>query len=282
MADPATAHGRTPGERNRNAEHHQTILHISDIHATRNRPLYGRVDGLLRLHRIAAYAAAAGLTPEAIVVTGDLAQAGHPEVYPAVDAELRKLSAQLAAPVFVALGNHDDPDAARAMTGHALAHHRCGLTERLRIITLDSSSGSLPAGQLDWLRRQLRRPYEWGTVLALHHPPVPSPLPALSQRGLANTSDLLAALAGSDVRLVMAGHYHHAMSGSFSGHPLWVGPSLAYQQIMNAGPDVVSGEDSAMFSIVQITSHGLSAAPVSIEASTPLFTVPAHLSTSIP
>jgi len=34
-------------------------------------------------------------------------------------------------------------------------------------------------------------------------------------------------LAGSDVRVILSGHYHHAMSGVFAGRPVVVAPGVA-------------------------------------------------------
>lgn len=259
----------------------QTILHISDIHATDGELLYGRVDGIARLHRVAEYAASAGLTPEAIIITGDLAQTGHGNVYPKLQDAFDRCAALLGAPVFTTLGNHDDPAQARTLRDHARAHHRVVELERMRIVTLDTSSGSISREQLDWLSGVLERPYGWGTILAMHHAPAASPLPALARRGLTRSRELSSVIAGRDVRLILAGHYHHTMSAMFFGVPVWVGPSLAYEQIMNAGPNEVSGQDSAMFGIVQFTESEFSAAPVSLASTNPLFTVPAGRTTSV-
>jgi Icc protein len=173
--------------------------------------------------------------------------------------------------VLTVLGNHDDPVTARVLTGHALAHHRVLTVGALRFVLLDSSTGSLGSAQLDWLAETVAEPFGMGTVIAVHHAPVPSPLPTLSKIGLRNPELLAEALRGSDARLILAGHYHHPMNSLFHGVPVAVGPSLAYHQIMNAGPATVSGHDSAMFSLVQVTADQVSCAPVSLQAAHPLF-----------
>ena len=263
-----------------------TILHLSDIHATAGDLLYGQIDGLERIRQVAAYARSAGITPEAVVVTGDLIQRGHAAAYPAVDEALRLLGEAVGAPVLTVLGNHDDDDAARRLAGHVQSHYRVEHIGELRFILLDSSTGSLDRAQLTWLRGVLSRPYGLGTVVALHHAPVPSPMPTLSKTGLRNPEEFAAALAGSGVRIILAGHYHHPMfgsfiSGSFDAIPVSVGPSLAYHQVMNAGPDTVSGHDLAMFSLLHATGSSITAVPVSLLAARPLFSVPAP-SLSVP
>ncbi|WP_130176304.1 metallophosphoesterase [Cryobacterium sp. SO1] len=259
-----------------------TILHLSDVHATTGELLYGQVDGLARLRQVGEYVVAAGVTPEAVVVTGDLVQRGHSAAYENVDRALRDLGERVGAPVFTVLGNHDSPRHAAGLTGHMQGHYRATTVGDLRLVLLDSSSGSLDPDQLVWLRGVLAVPFGMGTVVALHHAPIPSPLPTLSKIGLRDPRLLAHALRDSDTRLILAGHYHHPMNGLFHGLPVAVGPSLAYHQVMNAGPATVSGHDFAMFSLVQVTADQISTAPVSLQAGHPLFstTVPPLTSTS--
>lgn len=260
---------------------HDTILHISDVHATTGELLYGQVDGLYRLDAVAEYAKEAGLTPEAIVVTGDLVQSGHTEAYGPLSAAFDRIGRLLNAPVIAAIGNHDHPESAELALFAGERSRRSILLERMRIVVLDTSSGTIDDAQLDWLTALLEQPHGLGTVIVMHHAPLPSPLPTLAKQGLGNPERFASIIANTDVRLILAGHYHHPMSGVFAGIPVWVGPSLAYQQIMNAGPDRVSGHDEAMFSIVQIGADFMVTAPVSLARTTPLFALPAGLSTSV-
>ena len=252
-----------------------TVVHLSDVHATIGELLYGQVDGVARLEQVGEYVVAAGVTPEAVIVTGDLAQRGHSAAYPAIDRSLTALGERVGAPVFTVLGNHDVRADARVLDGHRDGHYRVVTVGDVRIVLLDSSTGELDAEQLDWLAATLARPHGTGTIVALHHAPVPSPLPALSKIGLREPALFAAAIAGSDVRLILAGHYHHPMTALFHGVPVAVGPSLAYHQIMNAGPSAVSGHDLAMFSLVQLTAAQVSTAPVSLQSPSPLFSIPA-------
>jgi len=253
-----------------------TILHVSDVHATDGGLLYGAVDGLERLDRVGAYAERTGITPELVIVTGDLAERGHPGAYPSIDRAMRRLEETLGVPVLTVLGNHDDPVAARALTGHAAGHARVVHVGLLRIILLDSSSGRLDTAQLELVRSTLRMPFGLGTVIALHHAPVGSPLPTLAEAGLADPETFLDALVGGDVRLVLAGHFHHALSANLRGIPVSVGPSLAYHQVMDAGPDLVSGHDASMFSLVHLTEQSVSTSTFSLRDTVPLFSAPAR------
>lgn len=258
-----------------------TILHLSDVHATDGTLLYDAVDGLARLEQVGDYAIAAGITPEVVLVTGDLIERGHDRAYPALADALERLSTRLRAPVMTVVGNHDTA-AVRDLPEHALGTPAPGAITadrirhvgELRLALLDSSSGRLDPAQLDWLREQLAQPHGVGTVIALHHPPVPSPLPSLAQQALADGDALMRSLEGTDVRLVLSGHFHHAMSASAHGIPISVGPSLVYQQVMDAGRDRVSGGDDAMFSLIHLTGASVSTSAVRLTSPSPLFTKP--------
>lgn len=251
-----------------------TVLHISDVHATEEGLLYGTVDGVGRLERVGEYARSVGMTPEAIIITGDLAQRGHPGAYPAVARACDRLAKIVGAPVFTVLGNHDDPTAATVLPRHRHGHVGVEHVEGYRIVRLDSSTGSLGAEQLTWLAETLREPSESGSIVALHHAPVESPLPSLSTQGLADAHELLSVLEGSDTRAILAGHFHHSLTASLGGIPVFVGPSLAYHQVMDAGPDTVAGHDAPMFSLVQFTAIGVSAAAIGLHSPPPIFSRP--------
>lgn len=251
-----------------------TVLHLSDVHATESGELYGAVDGLARLRSVSDYATEAGITPEVVLITGDLVQRENPGAYAAFELACRRLEHELGAPVLTVLGNHDDPVAARTLTGHETSHFGVTFIEDFRIVRLDSHTGSLGGEQLAWLADTIRAPYGRGTIIAIHHAPLDSPLPALRKQGLRDADELLRVLRGSDVRALLAGHFHHPLSATADDIPVFVGPSLAYHQVMDADPNSVAGHDSPMFSLVRLTSHEVSVATVSLCEPQPLFRKP--------
>lgn len=251
-----------------------TILHLSDLHATASGLLYDTVDTLQRIDQVADYAIGAGITPEAVVVTGDLIQRGHRDAYPALSDALRRLGERVGAPVHTVLGNHDDPFAARILPGHRDAHARVVELDTLRLILLDSHSGALSDAQHDLVADTLATRFGMGTVIALHHAPLGSPMPVLAKQGLRHPERLIDLLDGSDCRLILAGHFHHPLSATVSGIPISVGPSLAYHQVMNAGPAAVSGVDAPMFSLVHLTATSVSTSAIALHSPAPLFSAP--------
>ncbi|WP_206446420.1 metallophosphoesterase family protein [Agrococcus sp. KRD186] len=256
-----------------------TILHLSDVHATDGALLYDPVDGIERLEQVGRYAIDAGVTPEAIVVTGDLIERGNEAAYPALAVAFDRLSAALGAPVLAVPGNHDTAavDALLGRAGAAVAPgsltaDRVVHVGQLRFALLDSADGGLHPQQLDWLREQLAEPFGIGTVVTLHHPPLPSPLPSLAKQSLVQGEALMQLLSDTDARLVLAGHFHHPMWAVQAGVPISVGPSLVYQQVMDAVPGTVAGDGEAMFSLVHVTPSTVSASSVRLASPAPLFT----------
>lgn len=244
-----------------------TVLHVSDVHATAGEPLFPDVDGIERLRRVADHVESSLLRPDIVVVTGDLAQHGAASTYPALAGALEDLCMRLGCPAVVVPGNHDAPAAFASVFGRHPVEHVRGF----RVIGLDSSAGRLSRDELDRLRRELESPAPNGTVLALHHPPIPSPAAALAGRELVASEQLAAVIRGSDVVAILAGHFHHPMSGMFAGISLWVSGSLAYLQDVGTPAGTVVGLDSPGYSLVRCSRHGVSALPLSLHTPEVLF-----------
>ena len=213
------------------------LVQLTDLHLVADgADLPGGVDTAALLERALQTVLDAGIGPAALVLTGDLTDHGRPEEYRRLRTIVEPAAQRLDAPVVYAAGNHDDRAALRehllgvAGSDDPLDHGvRVG---DLRIIVLDSTvpghpHGSVEPRQLEWLRAELAEPAPAGTVLAMHHPPLPSAAPLASAVPLVNRRDLAAALEGSDVRLVLAGHTHVASAGTLGGIPVWTGGPLA-------------------------------------------------------
>jgi Icc protein len=218
------------------------LVQLSDIHLTTSGigPHGARTrDNLLAALRVAA---AAGLRPDVFLLTGDLADAGEGPCYDDLAAILTDAARASGAPgasVVYLPGNHDDRDTFRRHLlgdgGSAGApvnqtHWRDGL----RIIALDSTIPGEDGGALDdqtlrYLRSELATEAQDGTIVALHHPPVPSPVEPMARIALRDPGRLRDAIAGSDVRLVLCGHSHHEAFGMAGATPVWVSPAIAYR-----------------------------------------------------
>jgi Icc protein len=235
------------------------ILHLTDLHL----PSAVGVD---------AAASLAGLLADcrdlpaldAVVVSGDVTNDGSAQGYALATELVGGFARDRGLPVLFATGNHDDRAAFEAALGSG---HRgrggadggrlllpgtdlraaVSRTGGWRLITLDSLlvgevRGRLGERQLTALREELRAPYGDGTVLVLHHPPVwPDRAPQRTV-GLQDATALAGVVAGTDVRLVLCGHFHAPLLGQLAGVPVWAGPAV----LTRIHLDVPSGHDVAV------------------------------------
>jgi 3',5'-cyclic-AMP phosphodiesterase len=210
-----------------------TLVQITDVHLVpEGARLAGGLDPAPPLAAALEAVAAAGTDVAALLLTGDLADGGDAASY----ARLRRMLEPVAVPVVCAAGNHDDRAALRE---HLLGEpHSAAPFDHvtriggLRVIVLDSTvpgraGGELDPDQLAWLAAELADPAPDGTVLALHHPPLPSPSRLMQGMGLRDSARLGAVLDGSDVRVVLSGHTHVTSAGTLAGIPVWTGASTS-------------------------------------------------------
>lgn len=216
------------------------LVHISDTHLLAGEGrLYGRVDGSARLRELLSALELTGRRPEAIVFTGDLADHGEVAAYAELAAIVDPVAARLGAQVVWAMGNHDKRSAFReGLLGEAGSEapvDRVYWMNGLRVITLDTTvpgvhHGELDDAQLAWLSEELAQPALDGTILAMHHPPIPSLLDLAVSVELRDQSRLAAVLAGSDVRAILGGHLHYSSTATFAGIPVSVASASCYTQ----------------------------------------------------
>lgn len=104
-----------------------------------------------------------------------------------------------------------------------------------------------------WLAEELKNPAADGTVLALHHPPVPSPLGLLALVELREQNRLAEVLKGTDVRAILGGHLHYSTSGTFAGIPVSVASATCYTQDLNVKYPAARGMNGAQsFNLVHV------------------------------
>ncbi|RKS88427.1 3',5'-cyclic AMP phosphodiesterase CpdA [Microbacterium sp. AG790] len=241
----------------------RVIVHLSDTHLLAgNRPLGGRYDTAANLTATLAALERTGVRPDAIVFTGDLTDLGEPEAYAALRAQVEPVAARLGAPIVWVAGNHDERPALREglLDEPPSLEPVTGVWDLggLRLIALDSSvpgwhHGDLDAAQLDWLRGILADAAPRGTVLALHHPPLPSHIPFFDILELRHQNEFAQALAGSDVRAILAGHLHYATAGTFAGIPVSVASATCYTMNLQRPPQEVNGMDGGQsFHLVHV------------------------------
>lgn len=213
-----------------------TLVQITDIHLTSGGPQPGGVDPAAALAAALDEIAGAAIPLAAVLLTGDLVDAGDAASYARLRGIVTPFARRLGVPVLYAAGNHDDRAALREhLLGEAPSTEPFDHVTRLgglRIIVLDSSVpgaayGQLRPAQLAWLAAELAIPAPEGTVLALHHPPLPSPSRLARSIELWDRAALGRVIAGTDVRVVLAGHTHVTSAGTLAGVPVWTGGSTS-------------------------------------------------------
>ena len=229
------------------------IAHVSDTHLLAGgRPLYGKVNTIDHLAQALAQLERSIAKPQAIVFTGDLADLGEPDAYVRLRELVEPVAARMGAQVIWVMGNHDErPDYSRLLFDEEsdAPQDRVYDIDGLRIISFDTTvpgyhHGAITDDQLDWLADVLATPAPHGSILAVHHPPIPTPLlEAMGMLELQDQPKLAGVLAGSDVRAILAGHLHYSTHSTFAGIPVSVASATCYTLDLSAEDRLLSGVD---------------------------------------
>jgi Icc protein len=166
--------------------------------------------------------------PDAVIVTGDLADGAKAAEYDRV----RELLEPLPMPVHVLPGNHDDSAVVEA--DYVV---RVG---ELRVIGCDSTIPGRDDGELDldWLAARLAEDLETPTIVAMHHAPILTGIGGLDDIGLRNRDALGRLLEHSpQVRRVIAGHVHRGAFGVVGGCGVVACPSTNLQAKLELGTE---------------------------------------------
>lgn len=232
------------------------LVQLSDPHVTHpGRLISGRVDTAAALrHAVARVLQLQKPRPVAVLISGDLVDAGHPAEY----AHLRDLLAPLVdadLPLALLPGNHDArgplQDTFAGLSGvhcgepgAASIQYALDLPGPLRLVALDSLTPGRPEGGFDEARLTqahtllAERPTV-PTIVALHHPPHATGLAVMDtmalQHHLAGFEALIA--AHPQVQRVACGHLHRLTLGRVAHAPAISAPSTAHQVALDLAPD---------------------------------------------
>ena len=229
------------------------VAHLSDVHLLANGVRqYGVIDTEAGLTRALERLRHVHPAPQVLVFTGDLADKAEPAAYTRLRELVEPAAAELGAQVVWTMGNHDErPEYAAGLFDEQsdATQDRVYDVAGLRVIALDTSvpgyhHGNLTHDQLDWLRDQLATPAEHGTILAMHHPPIPVPmLRAAEIIELLDQHELAAVVEGTDVRSILGGHFHFSTYSTFAGIPVSVASASCYTSDPAPVEKFVSGVD---------------------------------------
>ena len=171
-----------------------------------------------------------------LILTGDLAQDEELETY----LMLREALGDWIERCRIIPGNHDDRANLRKAFPELFSQQEEPLTFTLstggwKIIGLDShlpgeTKGRVDAGQLQWLRDELRQDPGARILLFIHHPPVAINVRWLDDIGLDGAFDLVNLIEASpQIRVICAGHVHRAFKGRIGAAAVYTTPSTCVQ-----------------------------------------------------
>ncbi|MCW2738178.1 metallophosphoesterase [Nocardioides sp.] len=268
------------------------IAHLSDPHLIGGGGLHhGVIDNVANLRRALDRLAAVRLAPQALVFTGDLADRAEPDAYATLRSIVEPAAAEMGATVVWTMGNHDE----RAPFASGLFdsddegfQDRVHEVDGLRIVALDTSvpgyhHGELRPEQLAWLADVLATPAEHGTLLAMHHPPLPLPMIRAAELIELHDQQALAdVVAGSDVRGILAGHLHLSTWSTFAGVPVSVASASCYTTDPAPIDRFVSGVDAGQaFTMVHAYDDRLVHTLVPLERGTEVSHVGADIAEAV-
>ncbi|HEV7345066.1 MAG TPA: metallophosphoesterase [Devosia sp.] len=203
------------------------IAQLSDIHADGSARSLDRLDAVVRWLQ--------PLRPDAIIVSGDLAEEAHEECYP----EVRRRLESLDAPYFVVPGNVDDHREMQRVFGDRFGWGEerplnvSGLVGegQLRVIGLDVTVAGAHHGDarpvLDWLGQELNSGGPPALIFQHQHPF----LCGIDgkDRNICYGGDELARLietASDPIVGLTCGHVHRPMFTRFANRPATMSPSV--------------------------------------------------------
>jgi Icc protein len=247
---------------------------VSDPHFVEEGLLYGELDPKAGLVEVLTSIEASGLRPEAIIFSGDLTDKGSVEAYRRLRTVCEEYARRMDAQLIWAMGNHDERANFRELLldepPRTLPVDRSYHLGGLRVLVLDSSTpghhhGEITDDQLRWLEGELATKADDGTLLVIHHPPVPpvQELAVLSE--LRNQEHLGQVLEGSDVIGILSGHTHHSVFSTFANIPVSVASSTSYNQDLALPSGAMQGLAGARsFNLVRIHNRTFVSAVVPV------------------
>ena len=223
------------------------LAQLSDLHVMPKGELaYGRVDTAPMLRDAIAHVNRLDPQPDAVLLTGDLADKGQREAY----AHMREILADLRATYYVIPGNHDRHDEFRRAFADQPYLPTTGPfiqfaieTLPLRLVALDSvvpgrTRGNRCDERLAWLDRTLGQRPDVPTLVMMHHAPFVTALPHFDDVGMDGIDALERVIARHrQVERVLCGHVHRATQIRFGGTIASSCPSTAHQVALDLRAD---------------------------------------------
>lgn len=198
------------------------IFHISDLHFDNSDK------AVWRLRRLIDNIRKQDVSPDMLLITGDITHQSDYASYGIVFEELKKLET----PIFCITGNNDSSAGIiKALREYLPKHPRPDMPNALqyvadeypfRIIALDSFAPSVLSGNMDeerltWLKNKLEDNPDKKPVLVMVHQFTPENALHRGHAPWFDSFNKLIAEHNDTVRLVVSGHLHASLSAELSG-----------------------------------------------------------------
>ncbi len=255
------------------------IAQITDLHVAEDGTfMRSFVDANAKLAAAVAFLEERSASIDAVVVTGDVTNDGHPEQY----ALLRELLDPLTIPTYLVPGNHDDLEGFRTAFADRPWMPAEGPVDyvvddhEVRLVGIDTTEPDRHDGvyhptQAEWLDATLAARPDVPTVLFGHHPPFLTGLWLFDAIRLTGAEHLRAVVERHpQVRLVVSGHVHRPVSTVWGGVQLTTSPSTTHQSRCDFHPDEGAGvvDETPMLQIHDVGIDGVVTHTVPFEAPT--------------
>lgn len=231
------------------------IIQISDPHVGAD---WGNGDSVAMLTAAVESICALETGPDAVLVSGDLADHATDDEY----RQVRELLAALDAPLYVLPGNHDERNALRRHFGvpgvnGEPVQYTADLGP-LRLVVIDSTRPGEDRGELDparlaWLDQTLSDAPGMPTLLAMHHAPLRTGVPVLDELGLPGTNRGALGVVierHPQILRIVGGHMHQTIAGELRGRPVLAVPSTYVRTRLRFGSNEIAlAKDPSGFAV---------------------------------
>ena len=177
------------------------IVQISDIHCG---PMFNREALRTAIKEVNA------LSPDAVVVTGDITENGIQSEFKQATKELKQLRAKS---IIYVSGNHDYRSTGYLLFRQLFPFKQVTESDNTVIIVLSSARPDRDDGEVGhrqnlWLENTLKKYRNHTKIVAIHHHIVPVPDTGADQITIIDAGDVLRSLTKSKTNLVLCGHRH--------------------------------------------------------------------------
>lgn len=253
-----------------------TLIHVSDSQLVDENGSWNgfTLDADAKLSETVATIVSSNRRADAIIFTGDIADNGEESAYH----KLLKITEPLKAisdNILWVMGNHDKREPFKTLLLNEQANDKpvdyVININGLNMIVLDTTVpgkhyGEITDDQLAWLDEQLQIETPYGSILALHHPPVPVIMPLAITVELHEQKKLAAVIKrAKNLRSIIGGHMHYSVFSTFAGVPVSVASSTCYTQDLGTIIGATRGRDTGQaYNLIEIYDENIVHAVVPI------------------